>query len=117
MAAVSDYRLRRIWNADRTRWASLFQGGWHLFSVTGGFHGAPHTLAEATEWLGGTLKVRCPDNDRGPQPDGGGRPDIVGCGHLFTVEFDPTDGMVDCPACGICFDPTLHDNRLEATPA
>lgn len=43
------------------------------------------------------LPTRCPDT-----PDDG---DIVGCGHEFTYDPADFDGMVDCPACGICFNP------------
>lgn len=45
---------------------------------------------------------RCPDNDRGPQPDGGGREDIVGCGFVFEAEPDD-EGFWDCPNCGMFF--------------
>lgn len=47
---------------------------------------------------------RCPDNDRGPQPDAfpAGRPDIVGCGATFTATPDDED-LVDCPRCGMWF--------------
>ena len=50
---------------------------------------------------------RCPDNDRGPQEDGKGRPDIVGCGHVFEAEPDD-EGFVDCHNCGIWFDPKIE---------
>lgn len=46
------------------------------------------------------MMVRCPDS-----PD-----EIVGCGHRFEVPDDwrddiAFDDMIDCPNCGICFNP------------
>lgn len=50
--------------------------------------------------------VTCPANDRGPQPDAfpPGIPDIVGCGATFQAEADD-EGLIDCPNCGMFFDP------------
>lgn len=30
---------------------------------------------------------------------------IIGCGRAFTYDPRNDDGMVDCPYCGICFEP------------
>lgn len=57
---------------------------------------------------------RCPDDDRGPQPDGGGRPDIVGCGRTFEAEPD-FEGLIDCPHCGMWFSVLDERYRSEET--
>lgn len=51
------------------------------------------------------MLVRCPDT-----PD-----EIVGCGLEFAVpdnwRNDPAfDDMIDCPGCGICFNPDHPNN-------
>jgi hypothetical protein len=51
-----------------------------------------------------TQTVRCPD---GPDPLGG---DIVGCGEKFEAAPDD-EGLVDCPHCGIVFNPD-REGRL-----
>jgi hypothetical protein len=48
--------------------------------------------------------VRCPIEDNEPGPTG----TIVGCGHVFDALPDD-DGIVDCPNCGLFFDPD-HPN-------
>ena len=42
--------------------------------------------------------------------------EIVGCGGLFiwtASEQTDFDGMVDCPHCGVCFDPNDPNNKAE----
>lgn len=39
-----------------------------------------------------------------------GRP-IVGCGREISAEPDPDDGWVDCPECGLMFDPDHPENK------
>lgn len=41
-----------------------------------------------------------------------GRP-IVGCGRSFAAERDPDDGWVDCPHCGLMFDPDHPENAMQ----
>lgn len=54
------------------------------------------TEAATVTLLAERRAVRCPDTPG----------EIVGCGHEFEFEFlSDYDGMVDCPKCGICFDP------------
>lgn len=35
---------------------------------------------------------------------------IIGCGRSFEAEPDADDGLVDCPLCGIFFNPALEDD-------
>ena len=39
---------------------------------------------------------------------------VIGCGALVPDERD-SDGLVDCPRCGICFDPTSPTNTSTTT--
>ncbi len=47
---------------------------------------------------------RCPDATRCPD-------DVVGCGHRFEAEPDH-EGLVDCPECGIWFDPRVEPSTV-----
>lgn len=65
-------------------------------------------------WMAETVTFTCPDS---PSDDDGEPHSIIGCGHKFTMTrrqvFDESDGMIDCPACGICFhDPALSLPKL-----
>ena len=40
---------------------------------------------------------------------------VVGCGAVVPDERD-SDGLVDCPQCGICFDPTSPSNHPTGEP-
>ena len=63
-----------------------------------------------------TRTITCPVNDRGPQPDGDGRPDIVGCG---STDLSATDdeGLIDCGGCGIWFNPAREGYTAEEIAA
>ena len=51
--------------------------------------------------------VRCPTN----ATDSDGTPHtVIGCGAHVPDERD-SDGLIDCPRCGICFDPTSPTNH------
>lgn len=54
------------------------------------------------------ITVTCPKDDPNPV-----RP-VPGCGHVFDVETDTCDDMVDCPSCGLFFDPG-HPNSQPQT--
>lgn len=36
---------------------------------------------------------------------------LKGCGSAFRAEPDPDDGWVDCPHCGLMFNPDHDENK------
>lgn len=55
--------------------------------------------------------LRCPTS----ATDTNGAPHtVIGCGAVVPDERD-SDGLVDCPHCGICFDPTNPTNTSTPT--
>jgi len=60
------------------------------------------------EWyLEGFATFTCPDR---PVVASDGRT-IVGCGATFQDTPDPSDGWLDCPECGLMFDPAHAENQ------
>jgi hypothetical protein len=56
-----------------------------------------------------TARYRCPSTARSQD-------DVVGCGAIFDAAPD-SEGLVDCPACGMWFDPSDEQNTVIADPA
>lgn len=48
-------------------------------------------------------------------PTGPNELDIQGCGMLITEVPDPEDGWIDCPYCGLMFDPEHPENVAAVT--
>lgn len=51
---------------------------------------------------------RCPKDDIGPDPDTG-LPPLLGCGQVFEQEEPDQERFVDCPHCGMFFEPRPQD--------
>lgn len=59
------------------------------------------------------MNLICPNHS---QPQSDPDDDILGCGKIFPYDPENDDGMVDCPHCGLCFDPRDGRNDPGGVP-